>query len=139
MFTYPKMLKNLHKLSAFFGFSYGKEFEKIIAREPSFTYMAYLTQSGSDAPVPQVLFSNLETSPTFVYNSTGTYDMFHPLANPTKSIVTISSGQVFSPDTYRAVAFIKNSGLIVINTIDSTGGASDDQLLNTLIKFEIWL
>ena len=139
MFTYPKMLNNLHRLSAFFGLSYGREFEKIIAREPSFTYMAYLTQSGSDAPVPQVLFSNLETSPTFAYNATGVYDMSHPLINPTKSIVTISPGQVASPDSYRAVAYIRGLGSIGINTIDYTNNPSDDQLLNTLIKLEVWL
>jgi len=139
MFTYPKILKNLNRLSAFFGLSYGKEFEKIIAREPSFTYMAYLTQSGSDAPVPQVLFSNLEASPTFVYNATGVYEMFHPLINSTKSIVTISSGQVAAPDSYCAVAYIRSLGSIGINTIDYTSNPSDDQLLNTLIKLEIWL
>jgi hypothetical protein len=139
MFTYPKILKNLNRLSAFFGLSYGKEFEKIIAREPSFTYMAYLSQTGTDAPVPQVLFSNFENNPTFAYNAIGVYDMFHPLINSTKSIVSISSGQVVSPDSYRAVAYIRTSGNIVVNTIDITGSPSDDQLLNTLIKFEVWL
>lgn len=135
---YPKNLKETEKLSAFFGETYGEEFEKIIAREPRFTYMAYLTQAGADAPVAQVLFSNFDTDPVFAYEASGTYNMLHPMINSTNCIVTISSGQNTAPETYRAAAFVRMEGKINIVTLDFVGNAMDDILLNTMVKLEIW-
>jgi hypothetical protein len=136
---YPKNLKDVEKLSAFFGQAYGKQFESFIAREPQYTYMAYLTQVGTDAPVPQVLFSNLESDPIYQYDGTGTYKVLHPLIDSTKCIVSISAGQVAAPDSYRAVAYVRGEGEIGITCVDSTSNPADDQLLNTMFKIEIWL
>jgi hypothetical protein len=136
---YPKNLKNVEKLSAFFGESYGNEFEKIIAREPEYTYMAYLTQTGTDAPTAQVLFNNLENVPVFEYVATGDYKITHSMIDFTKCIVTISSAQVVSPETFRAAAFVRGAGEIKILVVDNTGSTVDDQLLNTMFKIEIWL
>lgn len=136
---YPKNLKDVEKLSAFFGPAYGKQFETVIAREPQYTYMAYLTQSGTDAPTAQVLFNNLETNPVYQYDGVGTYKLLHPLVDFTKCIVSISSGQVVSPDSYRAVAYIRGVGEVSVNCVDTVGNLVDDQLLNTMLKLEIWL
>jgi hypothetical protein len=136
---YPKNLKDVEKLSAFFGPGYGKQFETVIAREPQYTYMAYLSQKGTDVPIVQVLFNNLETDPIYEYNSVGTYSLFHPLVDFTKCIISISSGQVVTPDSYRAVAYIRSQGVIDILTIDNTATPLDEQLANTMFKMEIWL
>lgn len=136
---YPKNLKNVEKLSFYFGEAYGNELATIIAREPQYTYMAYLTQVGTDAPVPQVLFNNLETLPVYEYDGTGTYKVLHPLVNFTKCIVSISAGQVAAPDTYRAIAYVRGEGEIGITCVDSTSNPADDQLSNTMFKMEIWL
>ena len=136
---YPKNLKNVKRLSFYFGETYGKELATIIAREPQYTYMAYLTQTGTDAPIPQVLFSNLEVSPRFAYKDIGVYQVFHPQINDLKCICTISSGQVTSPDSIRAVSYVMQPGEIRIGTVDNTNNGLDDQLFNTMFKLEIWL
>lgn len=139
MKIYPKILKETEKLSAFFGQDYGKQLETLIAREPQYTYMAYLTQTGTNAPTVQVLFSNLEVDPRFAYKDIGIYQVFHPQINNLKCISTISSGQVISPDSIRAVSYVLIPGEIRINTVDNTNNGVDDQLLNTMFKLEIWL
>jgi hypothetical protein len=136
---YPKNLKNLEKLSFYFGQAYGNELATIIAREPQYTYMAYLTQTGTDVPVPQVLFSNLETLPVFTYDGIGIYKVLHPMVDFTKCILSISAGQVLSPDSYRAVAYVRGQGEVSITTVDATSNPADDQLSNTMFKMEIWL
>lgn len=136
---YPKNLKEVEKLSAFFGQAYGKQLELLIAREPQYTYMAYLTQTDTNAPVPQVLFSNFDVDPTFAYKDVGVYQAFHPQIDALKSIVTISSGQVSSPDAVRAVSFVMQPGEIRIGTVDNMANGLDDQLTNTMFKLEIWL
>ena len=136
---YPKNLKNVERLSFYFGETYGKELATIIAREPQYTYMAYLTQTGTDAPVPQVLFNNLETLPVYQYDGTGVYKVLHPLIDSTKCIVSISAGQVASPDTYRAIAYVSTQGQVRMACVDAMANSVDDQLLNTMFKLEIWL
>lgn len=139
MKIYPKNLVESEKLSAFFGQTYGEQLETLIAREPQYTYMAYLSQTGTDAPTAQVLFSNLENNPVFEYVTTGDYKITHPMINFTKCIVTISSAQIVSPETFRAAAFVRGDGEIKIIVVDNTGSTVDDQLLNTMFKIEIWL
>jgi hypothetical protein len=139
MKIYPKILKETEKLSAFFGQDYGKQLETLIAREPQYTYMAYLTQTGTDVPTAQVLFSNLDNDPVYQYDGIGIYKVIHPAINFTKCIVSISAGQVAAPDTYRAIAYVRGEGEIGITCVDSTNNSADDQLLNTMFKIEIWL
>ena len=140
MFKYPKILKNLEKLSFFFGNSYGKELEKIIAREPDFTYMAYLSQSGTDAPVPQVLFSNLDTEPVYEYKGPGTYSMKHPLFNVNKTIVTTEPGSSYQTGYQFLTYPVQIEGTISMTVTSFDGGSNtDDGLLNSFIKVEVWL
>jgi hypothetical protein len=136
---YPKNLKDVERLSAFFGQTYGNELTTVIAREPQYTYMAYLTQTDTDVPVPQVLFSNLETLPVYKYDGIGTYKVLHPLVDFTKCIISISSGQVASPDTYRAIAYVSTQGEVRMMCVDATAAPANDQLSNTMFKMEIWL
>lgn len=141
MIIYPKILKNLEKLSAFFGISYGKEFQKIIAREPAFTYMAFLTQAGTNAPVPEILFNNFDNDPVFEYMTQGTYNVIHPLFKVNKTIVTIEPGSVLNPLEFQALVtpiLYDGNFKLITSSLDGTI-LSDDVLVNSLIKIEIWL
>lgn len=140
MKIYPKKMYNTEKLSFYFGEAYGKEFVDILAREPEYTYMAYLTQTGTDAPVAEVLFNNLETLPVYAYESQGTYKILHPFITYAKTIVSCSNAQIVDPYNHEAVIWIKNQGEVNIATpTTDRSTADDDQLLNTFVKIEIWL
>lgn len=140
MFKYPKMLNNLDRLKAFFGISYGKELATIIAREPTYTYMAFLTQTGTDAPVPQVLFSNLETDPVFSYDGPGMYKVSHPLIQVNKTIISFNPSNA-ATNGYQVTALpVTTEGETRIIVVSYDGmSLVDDALLNNPIKIEIWL
>jgi hypothetical protein len=140
MSVYPKILKNLEKLSAFFGISYGKEFEKILVREPDFTYMAYLSQSGTDAPLAQVLFSNFDNGPEYEYKGQGIYTMKHPLFKVNKTIVTSEPGSSYQVGYQFLTYPVQVDGEITMSVTSFDGTSNiDDGLLNSFIKVEVWL
>lgn len=139
MKIYPKNLTNVERLSDVFGTQYGSRLEPIIAKEPDFTYKAFLTQVGTDAPVAQVLYSNFETEPLFVYNASGDYSVFYPLISAKKTIVSINNANVSAPGN-QAAAYVRGDGEILVKTgtLDFTAQA-DDLLLDTFFQIEIWL
>ena len=132
----PINKKDLDHVLTLLGSSAGGELVKLINRESTYTFMAYLSQSGTNAPTMDILYSNLETNPTIEYTGPGTYNITHPLINLTNTIVTINKDQV-NLGNY-AGAFVKQPGIISVITYDNAFTPGDGALNITPIKVQIW-
>jgi len=84
------------------------------------TYRATITQSGTNAPVANVIENTYDTEPVWSYNSVGTYELTFA-AELVVNKTTVFIGQL--GDGYNAVRTIKNAdpNVVFVITWDSLG------------------
>jgi hypothetical protein len=132
----PINKKDLEHMVTLLGPTAGAELTKLINREPTYTFMAYLTQYNTDAPIVDILYSNLETNPVSTYGTTGIYVLEHPLFDFNNTVVIINKDQCTSGNY--AGAFVKMAGQIFITCYDNAFTSTDNALYITPIKIQIW-
>lgn len=91
-----------------------------------------LTQSGTDAPVVDILLNEVGASYTSEYDGVGSY-----IFNWNLNVSDLTKVQLFPPTTTSAGILIATVGAlrVSIQTLDTSGGNTDDLLLNS--SFEV--
>ena len=91
-----------------------------------------LTQSGTDAPVVDILLNEVDAVFTSEYNGVGSY-----IFNWNLNVSDLTKVQLFPPGTTSVGILIATVGALrfIIQTFDTSGGNTDDLLLNS--SFEV--
>lgn len=132
-----KRFNDIQKLYDKLGWDNAETLKDAMGKSPDYMYIAFLTQTGTDAPVGNVLYNDLVfASPVyFSYEGTGTYRMYCNLFKPGYMEVEIHDGQgsTFVDSTITATVY---TGYVELKVF--TFGLSDNILQNTPIKIRVW-
>lgn len=100
------------------------------------TYVALLTQSGTDAPVATVLENTLGGTVVYSYSQTGIYDGTLSLAFPSNKTVTVINGGGNSGSLLGSITRLSDNAFRVYSF--DGGSASDDMLSSTEIIITVY-
>lgn len=101
---------------------------------PYRSYIALLNQSGTDAPVPTIIYNDLGFDPVWEYVSQGTYNLLFTGGFPGGKTFVPTYAQYGVPENWGwNFAMIAGDGITVTSSVGGTiygaGGSPDDNLL----------
>jgi len=133
-----KRFNDIQKLYDKLGWNNADTLKNAMAKSPDYMYIAFLTQTGTDAPVENVLYNDLvSASPVyFSYEGIGIYRIHCNLFKPGYMEVEIQNaqGNTFVDNTITATVY---TGYVELMVNDS-GSPADSILRNTPIKIRVW-
>lgn len=135
-----KKFKDIQKLYDVFGWNNADTLKNGMAKSPDYMYIAFLTQSGTDAPTAEVLYNDMlvEYDYQMTYESTGIYRIYNPYIHPKSVLVELGYASSSVLGYTFSTAVVKEGYIEITCRTDVAGTLGDDILINIPIKLHIW-